>query len=67
MRIAYHATILSGITLAPDSMIGAGALVTKDTEESTISVGVPAKSVRVKPDGTRKAAPPDPLAGRFND
>lgn len=67
VRIAYHATILSGITLAPDSMIGAGALVTKDTEESTISVGVPAKSVRVKPDGTRKAAPPDPLAGRFND
>lgn len=66
VRIAYHATILSGITLGHDSMIGAGALVTKDTDESTINVGIPAKRVRVKPDGERRPSPPDPLAGRFN-
>ena len=62
VRVAYHATVLAGVTLAPDSMVGAGAIVTRDTEPSTVHAGVPAKPVRRKPE--RKHRPPtrDPLA-----
>ncbi|MCY3704377.1 MAG: acyltransferase [Gammaproteobacteria bacterium] len=66
VRIAYHATILTGVTLADDSMIGAGAVVSRDTEPSAVYAGIPAKLVRRKPDLPRKSAPPDPFAGMFN-
>ncbi|MCY4647490.1 MAG: acyltransferase [Gammaproteobacteria bacterium] len=66
VRIAYHATILTGVTLADDSMIGAGAVVSRDTEASAIYAGIPAKLVRRKPDLPRKTAPSDPFAGMFN-
>lgn len=66
VRIAYHATVLTGVTLADDSMIGAGALVSRDTEPSAVYAGIPAKLVRRKPDLPRKPAPPDPFAGMFN-
>ncbi len=64
VRIAYHATVLAGVTLAPDSMVGAGAIVTRDTEPSTVHAGIPAKPVRRKP--ARESRPPtrDPLADR---
>ena len=66
VRIAYHATILTGVTLADDSMIGAGALVSRDTEPGRVYAGIPAKLVRRKPDLPRKPSPPDPFAGLFN-
>ena len=66
MRIAYHATILTGVTLADDSMIGAGAVVSRDTEPGGVYAGVPAKLVRHKPDLPKRPAPPDPFAGMFN-
>ncbi len=66
VRIAYHATILTGVTLGDDSMIGAGAVVSRDTEPSGIYAGIPAKLMRGKPDLPKKTAPPDPLAGLFN-
>ena len=62
VRIAYHATVLAGVTLAPDSMVGAGAVVTRDTEPSTVNAGIPAKPVRRKPGGERRAPTRDPLA-----
>ena len=65
-RITYHATILAGTTVAEDSMVGAGSILTKDTEPHWVYVGVPAKKVREKPSEARaKKAPPtgDPLAG----
>ncbi len=62
VRIAYHATVLAGTTLAPNSMIGAGALVTRDTESDTVYVGVPAKAVTRKPNRRRPPPTPDPLA-----
>ena len=63
VRIAYHATVLAGTTLAPDSMVGAGALVTRDTEPGTVHVGVPAKPTTRKPVGERRPPTRDPLAG----
>jgi len=62
VRIAYHATVLAGTTLAPDSMVGAGALVSRDTEAGGVHVGVPAKLVRRKPGGERRPPTADPLA-----
>lgn len=62
VRIAYHATVLAGVTLAPDSMVGAGALVTRDTEPGTVHVGVPARPTTRKPRRERRAPTRDPLA-----
>ena len=62
VRIAYHATVLAGTTLAPDSMVGAGALVSRDTEAGGVHVGVPAKLARRKPGGDRRPPTGDPLA-----
>ena len=65
-RITYHATILAGTTVAEDSMVGAGSILTKDTEPHWVYVGVPARKIREKPAEARssKAPPtPDPLAG----
>ena len=62
VRIAYHATVLAGTTLAADSMVGAGALVTRDTEPGTVHVGVPAKATTRKPEGERRPPTRDPLA-----
>ena len=67
VRITYHATILAGTRLADDSMVGAGAMLTKDTEPHWLYVGVPAKKVKEKSAEERaNKAPPstDPFAGR---
>ncbi len=66
VRIAYHATVLTGVTLADGSMIGAGAVVSRDTEPDAVYAGVPAKLVRRKPDTPKRPSPPDPFAGMFN-
>lgn len=44
--IGAGAVIMPGITLAKGSVIGANAVVTKDTEEYSVYVGVPAKKLR---------------------
>jgi len=65
-RITYHATILAGTTVAEDSMVGAGSILTKDTKPHWVYVGVPAKPVREKSAEQRERKPPrtpDPLAG----
>ena len=62
VRIAYHATVLAGVTLAPGSMVGAGALVTRDTEPGTVHVGVPARPTTRKPGRERLPPTRDPLA-----
>lgn len=48
VRITYHATILAGTRLADDSMVGAGSMLTKDTEPHWVYVGVPARKVKEK-------------------
>jgi acetyltransferase-like isoleucine patch superfamily enzyme len=62
VRITYHATILAGVYVAPDSMVGALAVSTRDTQARHVHVGVPAHPVREKPDRAPHPSPPDPLA-----
>ena len=54
VRITYHATVLAGTHVGDNAMVGAMALATKDVRSYHVHVGIPAKSVRVKPD-----APPE--------
>ena len=64
-RLTYHATILAGTTVADDSMVGAGSILTRDTRPHWVHVGIPARPVKEKPAEERaaKAPPtPDPLA-----
>ncbi|MEX2179881.1 MAG: acyltransferase [Gemmatimonadaceae bacterium] len=49
VRITYHATVLAGVHVAENAMVGAMAMATKDVRPYHVYVGIPAKSVRVKP------------------
>jgi acetyltransferase-like isoleucine patch superfamily enzyme len=49
VRITYHATVLAGVKVGVDAMVGAVAVATKDVRPHHVYVGIPAKSVRVKP------------------
>ncbi|HEX6105302.1 MAG TPA: acyltransferase [Gemmatimonadales bacterium] len=54
VRITYHATVLAGVRVGRSGMVGASAVATKDVRPYHVNVGIPAKSIRVKPN-----APPD--------
>jgi acetyltransferase-like isoleucine patch superfamily enzyme len=49
VRITYHATVLAGVHVNQQGMVGAMAVATKDVRPYHVYVGIPAKSVRVKP------------------
>lgn len=49
VRITYHATVLAGVHVGEQGMVGASAVATKDVRPYHVYVGIPAKSVRVKP------------------
>ena len=49
VRITYHATVLAGVHVHEQGMVGAMAVATKDVRPYHVYVGIPAKSVRVKP------------------
>ncbi|MGQ0712229.1 MAG: acyltransferase [Gemmatimonadaceae bacterium] len=57
VRITYHATVLAGVRVGRNAMVGAMAVATKDVRPFHVNVGIPAKSVRVKPN-----APPEAYA-----
>ncbi len=57
VRITYHATVLAGVHVGENGMVGASAVATKDVRPYHVNVGIPAKSVRVKPN-----APPEVFA-----
>ncbi len=54
VRITYHATVLAGVRVGRSAMVGAVAVATKDVRPYHVNVGIPAKSIRVKPN-----APPE--------
>lgn len=46
--IGYGAQIMAGVTIANGCVIGAGAVVTKDTQENGVYGGVPARMIRMR-------------------
>ncbi len=65
VRITYHATVLAGVHLAADSMLGAFGLATRNVEAGQVALGIPAKPRLSKPPlEERPSHPPtrDPLA-----
>lgn len=44
--IGSNSTVLSGVTIGDNAIIGAGSVVTKDIPENMIAVGSPAKVIR---------------------
>lgn len=59
VRITYHATVLAGVRVGRNGMVGAVAVATKDVRPYHVNVGIPAKSIRVKPN-----APPDAFSSQ---
>ena len=55
VRITYHATVLAGVHVGEQGMVGAVAVATKDVRSYHVNVGIPAKSVRVKPNAPESA------------
>jgi acetyltransferase-like isoleucine patch superfamily enzyme len=47
--VTDHATVLAGVHVGEQGMVGAVAVATKDVRPYHVYVGIPAKSVRVKP------------------
>ncbi len=65
VRITYHATVLAGVHLAEDSMLGALGLATRDIGPGQIAFGIPAKPRSAKPPLAERPLHPttrDPLA-----
>jgi acetyltransferase-like isoleucine patch superfamily enzyme len=46
--LGARVTVLDGVTVGKDSIVGTGAVVTKDIPESAIAVGVPAEAVKFR-------------------
>lgn len=46
--IGANVTVLKGVTIGQDAVIGAGSVVTKDIPDRAIAVGVPAKVTRYR-------------------
>ncbi|HSJ08178.1 MAG TPA: acyltransferase [Longimicrobiales bacterium] len=64
VRITYHATVLAGVQMADDSMLGALAVATRDIASGDIALGIPAEpKLRKPPPDQRPVLPPssDPL------
>lgn len=55
VRITYHATVLAGTRVGENAMVGAMAVATRDVRPWHVNVGIPAKSVRVKPNAPADA------------
>lgn len=64
VRITYHATVLAGVRVGENGMVGANAVATKNVRGWHVNVGIPAKSVRVKPNAPPSAYATERVARR---
>lgn len=55
VRITYHATVLAGVRVGVQGMVGACAVATRDVRPWHVNVGIPARSIAVKPNAPREA------------
>ena len=53
--LGANVTVLKGVEIGNDAVVGAGSVVTKDVPEKAIVAGVPAKILRMKDDVLEKA------------
>lgn len=67
VRITYHATVLAGTRVGANGMVGAVALATKDVKPYHVNVGIPAKSIRVKPNAPPATYVTERVARRDTD
>ncbi len=70
VRVTYHATVLAGVHLADDAMVGSMAVATRDIESGKVALGIPAKPKLEKPPKEKRPdAPPsgDPLDDEERD
>jgi acetyltransferase-like isoleucine patch superfamily enzyme len=47
-RITYHSTVLAGVKVDDDAILGSHAVATREISAHHIAVGLPAKSIRIK-------------------
>ena len=66
VRITYHATILAGVNMADDSMLGAMAVATKDIASGDVALGIPAQPKLRKP-GPEKRPPLPPSSDPLSE
>ena len=64
VRITYHATVLAGVRVGRNGMVGAVAVATKDVRPYHVNVGIPAKSIRIKPNAPPEAFVTERVARR---
>jgi acetyltransferase-like isoleucine patch superfamily enzyme len=65
VRLTYHATVLAGVHLKEDAMLGSLAVATRDVESGDVALGIPAVPKLKKPPPDRRPRPGptvDPLA-----
>lgn len=65
VRVTYHATILAGVHMEPDAMLGSMAVATKDIPGGQVALGIPAQPKLTKPPKDERPKPgktTDPLA-----
>ena len=49
--VGYGAQVMAGVTIGSHSIIGAGAVVTRDVPEYAVAVGVPARVIKDRREG----------------
>jgi acetyltransferase-like isoleucine patch superfamily enzyme len=54
--LGARVTVLPGVTIADNAVVGAGAVVTKDIPSNAIAIGNPAHVIRLRTDGTEREA-----------
>src|SRR5690606_4615128 len=65
VRITYHATVLAGVHIAENAMLGALGVATKDIARHEVALGIPARPKLQKPppeEWPRHPETVDPLA-----
>ena len=55
-RVTYHATVLSGVTVGEQAIVGSMGVATKDVPPYNVVAGIPAKTVKVKTVASQNAA-----------
>jgi acetyltransferase-like isoleucine patch superfamily enzyme len=48
VRVTYHSTVLAGVRMGKEAMLGSLGVATKDIPPYHVAVGIPAKTVKIK-------------------